>query len=161
MEVKTKKIILIGILISVILISGAGCEIKDIGWKTSDSNKTELQKEIKINGCPEGIIPERLELREMADFYNIQFPVPPYSRSNKPTWADGTPLIGYTCYLGSKPGENINYIYCGKIGGLGYARTPEPINGIIQKEIRYSIQLTLDSNDHTEEGYKIISSKCY
>ncbi len=149
------KITIFLIILSIILISGAGCQI--------DNNQSKERDPFE---CPEGIIPDRFDLQNTIDNrYAIDFvfstSVPPYFRAYRPKWLDGTPVQeagGYPipCYGGSKPGENINHISC----TIVYKKTPPPIEGIIQSPIIYTIGLVLDAQDHTEEGYKIISKTC-
>ncbi len=154
------KIILAIVIIGALgYIVGAfeGIKFENIKEKIGGNGLIKSEREVVISrGCPLGIIPERLELRKMAGFYTLQYSVPPYGRTNNPKWVDGISLRGSSCFVGSKPGENMYHIKC----QTGYVKTPNPLDGIIQKDIRYAIDLVLDSRDHTEEGYKVIDFSC-
>lgn len=150
-----KKLIFLGILILISLISGC-----------------IQQTHIIEKECPQGIIPERLNLacegekgkdRLHGGFY-CKAPDDPDEIGDWPIhlkWLDGVEIISggpiWSCEGGNNEGENINYIYC----PLEYFVKNPIKDNIVQKDIYYEIDLVLDSEDHTEEGYKIISSKCY
>ena len=112
--------------------------------------------------CPEGIIPERIPLWDMGDgrFHCMspinQFTGIPSIRCNN-TWNDGTKMWILSCSKGKYKNENINYVYCKNIK---YSKQPITTDGTIKKEILLKIDLIIDPKDETEEGYKIINSKC-
>ncbi|MFA5992491.1 MAG: hypothetical protein WC796_02165 [Candidatus Pacearchaeota archaeon] len=110
------------------------------------------------SSCPQGIIPDRIP----ESILNSYMP------GEAPTfnWSDGEkisfPYVGgsaaFSCFKGSKEGENANYFYC---KGWEYnKRAPVSETGIIGKEINLKIDVVLDSKNKTEEGYKVVSYKC-
>ncbi len=117
--------------------------------------------------CPENIIPERMILRCGRDSNALSSSstcteflaryIDGQWKSAK--WKDGMSAgtrYGSGCHLGYKEGENLSNIYC---KDMQYSSTPI-INGIVQKEINYKIDLILDSTDDNNDGYKILKVVC-
>lgn len=122
------------------------------------------------NSCPEGIVPDRiLMFNNGGGMYSCD--VKTYSNGNPiygkdggciSTWADGTKFGVMFCNLGSKEGQNTNYIYCkGREDNLHiYSNTPVDENGNIGEKIELDIRLVLDSKDVNENGTKVVEYSC-
>jgi hypothetical protein len=99
--------------------------------------------------CPEGIIPERLPLSDTYSYSQPEY-----------FWEDDTPINRGDLYFrkGSNQGENVNYLY--SIFDIYYQKTPINSDGTVGKKITVKIELVLDSEDKTDEGYKIVDYRC-
>lgn len=105
--------------------------------------------------CPSEIIPDRINCVLNQERCNLNI-------WGKNYWPDGTEVSGQLTYRkGSAKGENINYLYPTSTSALPrYERDNVAEDGTVLEGIRYSIYLVLDSRDKTNEGYKVIESKC-
>jgi hypothetical protein len=123
---------------------------------TPTDTKSATLNEEKKDFCS-SIIPDRINLT-----------------SEKYYWKDGTPITGMlgnplsssNFHKGEKEGENINYLYLYE-PSIGYAYTAfyhitQPISetGEIGEKIIWIVLPILDSNDRTDEGYKVVQYKC-
>jgi len=106
--------------------------------------------------CPEGLIPERVQLIHPSDMGPLSsyddFGKGPGSR-----WANGTLMPWLHCVKGNLKGQNVNYFYCSDIY---YHYTPIDNEGTIGKREDYAIQLIINPEDLTEEGYNVVEYKC-
>lgn len=126
-------------------------------WGYSLYTRNQLGLGAVSDTCNKDIIPDRINLIQSSNDGSYRSPTGWYTNDVLQKWKDGTNMTGFYCYNAQKPGENIKYIYCRDIG---YINAPIKEDGTLGKKIELKITLAVDTNDKTEEGYKIMGAQC-
>lgn len=102
------------------------------------------------SSCPQEIIPDRLG--NLSCQYGSCS-----NQGGRSYWTDGTEISYYLiCSKGAQQGQNVNYAYC----DIHYNKQVVSSSGEIGKPINMAIVLAIDTNDKTDEGYKVVGSTC-
>ena len=164
--------------------------VKDTGGiRTNIQSKFNLPLTSNVissdNYCKDNIIPEYLLVHTELGWKTLTSGLkdnPYVVNLYPPKWKDGTEMVvGYygdldnVCRVGSRTGENVNYLYC---DSLSYSNTTQKLSdtGQIQGyETRaYHINLTIEKEPYKKEQlqlqrsygggyflyYKVVDSKC-
>lgn len=118
--------------------------------------------------CPKDLVPARIILdcseyelcKDNASVSGIMCNCK-YIETENYKWTDGTEMTkanNINFGKARETGQNVNYLYSWSYAI--YDKTPINSDGTIGKQISYSMFLSIDPKDKTNEGYKIVEYKC-